>query len=84
MEYVFKDEISSDMFNAHLKELKKRIENNEFLNVELDDELLDQIDDKHIVIASNLLKELNANDNINKKVEIFLLATHLMKMEENL
>ncbi len=82
MKYKFKNKVSQDMFDSHLVELKKRIKSSEFLNVEIEDSMFDQIKQKHIDEAERLLEMLNANEKINKKVEVFLLATHFMKMEE--
>lgn len=79
---IFKDNTSKKMFEAHLAEFERRIKNKIILDIEVTDKMFEQISDKNIDIAEELLQEYENTSGLNIKAEIFLLATHIMMMEE--
>ncbi|MFV0246901.1 MAG: hypothetical protein ACK5HS_03090 [Mycoplasmatales bacterium] len=79
---IFKDEASQQMFETHLAEFERRIEDKIVLDIDVTDEMFEQISDKSIYIAEELLKEYENTSGLNIRAELFLLATHIMMMEE--
>lgn len=79
----FKNELNENMFNSHVEELKKRILNREHLQIEINQQMYDQIEQHNISLAEQLLSEFTNTKLVNWQGEVFLLATHIMMMEED-
>ncbi|MGL4589469.1 MAG: hypothetical protein ACRCUP_04465 [Mycoplasmatales bacterium] len=79
----YRDQNAQIIFENHLHELRLRVENGETLEIELESEMLDSIKPETMKLANKLVEALGIRLEKNKETEIFLIATHLVMMEEN-
>lgn len=76
-----------NVFYNHVDTFFKRIENNEKVNFELNEELLKQVPKQFMDEAREFVYEIYKDTNINvliiDEIEYFLIATHFMSAERN-